>query len=82
MYISDAITDALTKEVSNHVEQGCRDASRTLGFCHMPHGYALMLNSDADHYYWLKHDGSEGEINWDRWAVYRSARRNTYTTIT
>lgn len=58
--------------VSEYEKQGCLRAS--LGIQKMPHGFALMLNPDETHYFWLKHDGSEGNIHWDKWAVYRGAR--------
>ena len=60
-----------------HVEEntrlfGCREMS--LGIVNMPDGYALMLNGDESHFYWLRHDGVESVIHWNRWAVYRGAK--------
>jgi hypothetical protein len=52
----------------------CHNASNGLGICKMPPGYALLLNSDESHYFWLRFDGVESVINWDRWAIYRGAR--------
>jgi hypothetical protein len=46
----------------------------SLGFVKMPPGYALMLNGDESHFYWLRHDGLESVIHWNRWAVYRGAQ--------
>ena len=42
----------------------------------MPEGYALMLNPDRTHHYWLRFNGNESAIHWDKWAVYRGAIKN------
>ena len=52
------------------------DVSATLGIQQMPEGYRLMLNRDRTHYYWLRNDGAEGPICWDKWWVYRGAKLN------
>ena len=62
-----------------HVEEntkllGCREMS--LGIVKMPPGYALMLNGDESHFYWLRYDGVESVRHWNRWAVYRGAQSN------
>lgn len=59
-----------------HVEDHCSIGSehKTLGIRKMPIGYALMLNPDRTHYYWLRHDGTESVYSWNKWDVYRGAK--------
>ena len=64
---------SLEAEIRDHIESGCHDVSRSLGIQKMPPGYALMLNADGSHFYWLREDGSESVIHWDKWAIYRWA---------
>lgn len=66
----------LLREINDHVGVGSYDASNSLGIQDMPDGYALMLNPDETHYYWLRWDGVESAIHWNRWAVYRGAKAN------
>ena len=49
----------------------------SLGIREMPKGYALMLNCDRTHYYWLRYDGAESCIDWDKWSVYRGAKADS-----
>lgn len=46
----------------------------SLGIQAMPEGYDLILNNDCTHFYWLRGDGMESCIHWDKWAVYRGAK--------
>jgi hypothetical protein len=46
---------------------------RSLGIVKMPPGYKLMIDSDEVYYYWLRDDGAESCIHWNKWAVYRGA---------
>ena len=56
------------------LENGCEDVSRTLGIKAMPEGYALLLNADQSHFFWMeKSTGRESSIHWNKWAVYRGA---------
>jgi predicted DNA-binding WGR domain protein len=55
------------------------DVSNSLGIRQMPTGYALMINNDMTHFYWLKTDGTESCISWDKWAVYRGAVKHSKT---
>lgn len=48
-----------------------------LGIRHMPDGYALMWSGAAEHYFWLRWDGTEGSINCNKWAVYRGAKADS-----
>lgn len=66
----------LADQICDHEQQGSEHVSDSLGFCKMPQGYALMLNPDRSHYYWLRHDGAEGPIDWNKWRVYKSAKLN------
>lgn len=50
------------------------DVSSSLGIQTMPEGYKLILNNDRTHYYWLRDDGVESVIDWDKWRVYRGAK--------
>lgn len=70
------IEDRLLAHVNDHKLMGCARCDKFLGFRKMPEGYALMLNRDESHYYWLKFDGSEGSEAWDKWYVYHSATMN------
>lgn len=64
----------LAVHVLDHVDTGCHGMDDSLGVQKMPEGYALMLNSDESHFYWLRYDGVESCICWDKWAVYRGAK--------
>ena len=50
---------------------------RSLGIQQMPEGYKLCLNRDRTHYYWLRQDGVESCIDWNKWSVYFGAKRDT-----
>jgi hypothetical protein len=65
--------ESLSSQVNDHVKGGSVDKSKSLGIRKLPDGYALMLNADYTHYYWLRHDGEESVIHWNKWAVYRGA---------
>ena len=71
------LNDLLSHHVKSHVVGGCVDKSNSLGIRQMPAGYALMLNADYSHYYWLRHDGEESVIHWDKWAVYKWAKHDS-----
>lgn len=62
--------------IEDHVNCGAINMNHALGSRSMPEGYALMLNADQTHYYWLRHDGAESTICWDRWAAYRGAKQD------
>ena len=69
---------ALSDLVMEHEESyGCQE--RLLGVQSMPEGYALMINADRTHFYWLRHDGTESVIHWDKWAVYKWAKHDAQT---
>jgi len=70
-------SDLLDKQVLDHVNLGSHGMDGSLGIQKMPDGYALMLNRDKSHFYWLRHDGLESCICWDKWAVYRGAKRDS-----
>lgn len=58
--------------ITEYEKSGCIDMSQSLGIQKMPGGYALILNSDRTHYFWIT--GSlESVISWDKWAAYRGA---------
>lgn len=71
------ILDRLADQVSEYEALGSTRRDKSLGIRSMPEGYALMLNRDESHYYWLKFDGSEGPESWDKWYVYHSATMNS-----
>lgn len=58
------------------------DVSNSLGIQKMPEGYKLMLNNDLTHYYWLKDDGTESVISWDKWAAYRGSVEHSKAILT
>lgn len=64
----------LNDRIQDEVNIGAIYASPMLGFIRMPEGYALMLNSDQTHFYWINDKGEESVIHWDKWAVYRGAK--------
>lgn len=70
----------LAEHIADHVSCGCTDMSRSLGAQKMPDGYALMLNPDRSHFYGLKHDGTETDIHWNKWAIYRWAKKSAALT--
>ena len=60
-----------------YLSQGCRDVSHCLGFQKMPDGYSLMLDADEMFFFWMERaTGRESAIHWDRWAVYRGAKKD------
>jgi hypothetical protein len=63
----------LEEHVADHIALGSHQI--ILHIACMPEGYALMRNED-DYFYWLRADGVEGVICWDKWAVYRGAKEN------
>lgn len=62
--------------VAEYVKSGCYNVSGSLGIQKMPAGYALMLNSDQTHFFWLRFDGIVSVIDWDKWSCYRGAKLN------
>lgn len=64
----------LNFHINDHESFGSTDRSKSLGIQNMPEGYALMLNPDFTHFYWLRKDGVNSVICWDKWAVYRGAK--------
>jgi hypothetical protein len=46
------------------------------GRARIPEGYAILLNADRSHYFWIRADGAEGPIHWDKWAAVRMAKAN------
>lgn len=72
---SDSISDLKTL-VDDYEAHGGERRDSALGIQNMPHGYALMLNADRTHYFWLRHDGAEGAVCWDKWRVRRGAFAN------
>lgn len=60
--------------VAEHEGLGAERRDKSLGLVEMPAGYALMINSDHTHFYWLCYDGRESSIDWDKWSVYRGAK--------
>jgi hypothetical protein len=63
----------LADHINDHESVGCSDVSGSLGIVQMPAGYALMLDADRMYHYWLRSDGAESVIHWNKWAVYRGA---------
>lgn len=63
----------LETHVKSAVSMGCTHADRMLGIQKMPAGYALMLDADDMHFFWLRKDGAESSVHWSKWAVRRGA---------
>ena len=68
--------------VEDYVSGGCTDYSDRLGFCDVPMGYALLLNRDESHFFYIKEDGKESSIHWDKWAVYNWIKADNLKTNT
>ena len=68
------LENKLAEHIAAHEADGCWQSR--LGAVAMPTGYALMVNSDGSHYYGLKHDGTETDIDCNKWAIYRWAKRD------
>lgn len=67
------IEAALAHHVAFAVELGCTDYTNRLGIQKMPPGYALLLNADETHFFWMRHDDTQSSIDWNKWRVRRSA---------
>ena len=67
----------LDLHVKDNVYVGAYDASDSLGIVKMPNGYALMQTQDGAHFYWIDSFGRESCICWDKWSVYRGAKRDS-----
>ena len=64
------------------IRSGCVDCSKSLGFVKMPLGYALMLNSDGSHFFWIEVATNRmGVEHWNKWAVYYSAKYDKDTHV-
>lgn len=60
-----------------YLECGCEDVSHILGIQQMPDGYSLMLDADGMYFFWMERaTGRESSVTWDRWSVYRGAKRD------
>ncbi|MEQ8511191.1 MAG: hypothetical protein RLN67_02120 [Algiphilus sp.] len=64
----------LEKQVALDEASGSLRCDSSLGVVAMPEGFALMLDPDRMFFYWLREDGTESAITWDKWAVYRGAK--------
>ncbi len=68
--------ESLAEVIEDHESVGATCADGMLGIKVMPSGYSLMLNADQTHFYWVRYDGLESCICWDKWACYRGAKRD------
>lgn len=60
------------------LECGCIDYTERFGAISVPYGYSILLNSDATHFFWVRHfDGSESCIFSDRFYALRSAKQDS-----
>ncbi len=66
------------KQLQYYLDSGCVDYSNRLGIVTTPEGYALLLNSDHSHFFYIK-NGVEDEspIHWNRWAVYNWIKKDS-----
>lgn len=67
--------ELLNYHIEDHKAMGC--VEKGLGIVNPPLGYAIMLNSDHTHYYWLRYDGLESCISCCKWAAYRGAKKDS-----
>jgi hypothetical protein len=70
--------ERIERLVEAYVLAGCRIA--LLGKAKMPDGYALLLNADESHYFWIRSDGAEGPIHWNKWSARKMAIANQRVT--
>lgn len=63
---------ALAALVADYVAVGSTHV-QSLGIRRMPSGYALMLNADRTHYYYLAENGTESVEHWNKWSVWHWA---------
>ena len=63
----------LEKHVAEHESLGARRMDKSLGIQRMPDGFALMLDHDEMYFYWLRSDGQESCIHWNKWTVRKCA---------
>ena len=59
-------------ELDWYLKGGCAHAR--LGRSKVPPGYAVLLNSDQSHFFWIGPSGEESCIDWNKWNVLRGAR--------
>lgn len=62
--------------VDEHVNEGASLANLGASTSAVPLGYAILMNADGTHFFWVCEDGRESVICWDRWAVLRSANND------
>lgn len=67
----------LEQHVKEQTAMRCRNFSDRLGKARMPEGYAIMLDHDETFFYWLRHDGAQSDVHWNKWAVYRAAKADS-----
>lgn len=58
-------------ELKSYTDDDCIDYSDRLGIVKIPEDYALLLNRDRTHFFYIKAGGVESCIHWNKWAVYR-----------
>jgi len=75
------IEKQLRRIVHDYLGMGCLCKDKSLGIKQMPYGYALMLNGDRTHFFWIRHDGCESVISWDKWQVWRWAENDFKKTV-
>jgi hypothetical protein len=66
--------EAMTEMIKKYMELGCtlaRFGIRT----RIPEGYAILLNADESHYFWIDYKGNESAIHWNKWAIWRSVMK-------
>lgn len=73
------VEERLQEIIDDYVSLGATQGK--LGIQKMPKGYALMLNIDRTHYYWINVNRDESGKHWDKWAIYRYAK-NHFKIIT
>lgn len=72
---SRRLLDRLVGRISEFENEGCRVVS--FGNVRVPDGYAVLLNADESHYFWICGDGRESVMHWNKWAVLRGAKEDT-----
>jgi len=63
---------SIQEVIADYENLGCRLAN--MGRAKIPSGYAIMLNPDESHFFWISDDYIEGPIHWNKWEVLRMVR--------
>jgi len=64
--------ETIDDAVKDYESLGCSVAAT--GKAKIPDDYAIMLNADESHFFWLHKSDATGPVDWNKWRVLRSAK--------